>query len=516
MLRAALQRLRDPEKHLIDELFWFWPPESDDAEDPGQMALRSGDCEAATAAWIAAQQDGASKAAIALHNLAVLALVGVLDSELEVRDSPSAGEQDGPTAEAWATTYARWGELRTASAFWTALQNRVHEIQDPRLNDDVVWSIRRTLPEALASIASRLAVSLWFAGRSDASVKVLDALWASGLPQADIKRAVKVAIEPVRTRLKTSIQTAEREVRSDDSGNRPLDVAKRLLEQCEPLLLIVDAALPKGDAARAALHDDLALAVLHFTVAWVNTTDNYAGAAGWVDRASGLAEGDAAIERIRENQSINNGNLTAQRQYQQAVRRRSSASGRAVATGTGAAAGCAGWLIRSFGILIVLAILGGVISLAEKGCGCDQSSSSSSASSGYSSSAYDQTNSDEPAYDDSSASTDSGSVSTVDYYAIANKVDSMIAFANRQPRSISDPSHAVADGFRAHATSIRKWVRKNDPNGATRRMCEKAVNMAMAAAALYDDPYSDSKWSRFEGNLKLFNKVWKSWTPGSQ
>jgi len=288
-----------------------------------------------------------------------------------------------------------------------------------------------------------------------------------------------------------------------------------MLEQCEPLLLVVDAALPQGDPARAALHDDLALTVLACTIAWVNRTENYETATGWVDRALHLAEGDAAVERILENQAINSENLSAQRQYRQVGGQRPSTFGNVVATGTGAAAGCAGWLVRSFGILIVLAIIGGVISLAEKGCGCDQSTSSTSTSSGYTAPLYDQSGQEQSTYDGGSSS-DSGATDNVDYHAIATKIEGMIAFANKLPRSISGPDHKVANGFRSRAAAIRKWANKNDPNAATRRMCDKAVNMAMAAAALYDDPYSDATWDRFEANLKLFNKVWKSWRPEFQ
>ena len=43
----ALERLRDPSRRLVDELFWFWPAESDEA----MAALRRGDADAAMNTW---------------------------------------------------------------------------------------------------------------------------------------------------------------------------------------------------------------------------------------------------------------------------------------------------------------------------------------------------------------------------------------------------------------------------------------------------------------------------------
>jgi len=435
MLRAALQRLRDPEKHLIDELFWFWPLENGNSDDEGLAALSADDRRAAATLWMAAQEDGGRRGAVALHNLAVLALVGVVDSELEERDGALDDERRKMLPGLWKAAFERWSALRKTPVFWTAMQTRVEQIDDPRLNEDVVWNLRKTLPEALASLAARLAVSLWSAGKTDACRRILTALWASGLSQADVKRAVRSAVDPLRTRLKANIDKADAEFRQDKSGNKPLELAKRLLEQCEPLLLVIDAALPKGDAARTGLHDDLAMSIQMYTIVWVNGTSNYQGAKTWIARSLKIAEGQAALEQIRENQRINNENVDIAKENRQA----SSARTPTYTPGPMAPQKERGGCLTCGGIIAIIVVVIVVLSAIANSCDNSNSSSSSGSSSDYSSSLYDLTSGLSPSDSSGDGSSSSGSSSpslvtsdTVDYRGLSKTMNSLIKYTNKQ------------------------------------------------------------------------------------
>src|SRR5271157_4448866 len=53
-IRAAFQRLKDPEKRIIDEFFWFWPEnfgENTNTSDLAIEALRNGDAFGAHDIW---------------------------------------------------------------------------------------------------------------------------------------------------------------------------------------------------------------------------------------------------------------------------------------------------------------------------------------------------------------------------------------------------------------------------------------------------------------------------------
>ena len=58
-VREALQRLRDPERRLVDELFWFWPQALGQAtSDPALQALERGDVAGAARQWLTRERDG--------------------------------------------------------------------------------------------------------------------------------------------------------------------------------------------------------------------------------------------------------------------------------------------------------------------------------------------------------------------------------------------------------------------------------------------------------------------------
>ena len=51
-IREAIQKLKDPEKRLIDEFFWFWPEQFGNSQSDAAIgALRSGDGETALKIW---------------------------------------------------------------------------------------------------------------------------------------------------------------------------------------------------------------------------------------------------------------------------------------------------------------------------------------------------------------------------------------------------------------------------------------------------------------------------------
>jgi len=57
-IREAIARLKDPEKRLIDEFFWFWPDRfGESAKDPALQAVDQGDQNTAYQLWIEREPD---------------------------------------------------------------------------------------------------------------------------------------------------------------------------------------------------------------------------------------------------------------------------------------------------------------------------------------------------------------------------------------------------------------------------------------------------------------------------
>jgi len=508
-LRGAVQRLRDPEKRLVDELFWLWPLEDGVEHDVALRTLETEGTEAASRLWQSAANQGGRQGTIALHNLAIVSHAVALDAELDDRDGKlsEAGRQALKTL--WSSAFQYWGELRKSEDFADVLRERIRDVDDPRLDDTTVANIRKTLAEALASMSARLAVADFDAGKTEACRRVFAQLRASGLPQSDVRRAVRDALGPVRSRLKASGESFEK--KPDGAPREILEAAGRFLEQTERLLLLVDMALPKGDATRTGLHDDVALQVLGMTIDYGNRTEDFRGALPWLERAAKIAEGEAALSRIYENLVKARENADAKDAYDLAVARaaapppyRRRTGGSVAAGGASAAVGGMGCLFRTFGIVIVLALIGGGISLAGKACGGDSSTSSSSAGSSSSQSIYDTGSG-------SSAPETTDLAPSVNYNAIATKVNAMIKYGNSLPRTAYSGDYQAASRYRKHGQSIENWLAKNgDADGRTKQLCDKAIDLATAEATFRVNA-SSSNLSRVNANIDLFNRVWKKW-----
>jgi len=298
-LRRAVERLGDPDERLVDEFFWFWPLDDGDGQDAALTALSVKGAAAASRLWESTVREGGRSGAIAIHNLAVAAHVVVLDAELDERDGKLGERRPRALASQWSTAFQRWSELSDNEAFWGVVLERAAGADDPRLVREDVVDIHRHLPEALATVSARLAVGDFDAGRKDACKRVFAQLQKSGLPRSAVDRAVREALAPARARLRASCDSVEK--KSKGAPREILVEAGRLLEQTEPLLLLVDVALPEGDATREGLHDDLALTVMGMTIAYANESEDFRGSMAWLERAAKIAEGEAALDRIVGN-----------------------------------------------------------------------------------------------------------------------------------------------------------------------------------------------------------------------
>ena len=298
-LRRAVERLGDPDERLVDEFFWFWPLDGSDGQDAALTALSVKGAAAASRLWESTVREGGRSGAIALHNLAVAAHVTVLDAELDERAGTPSEMRPRALASQWSSAFQRWSELLDNEAFWGVVLERAAGADDPRLVKEDVVDIHRHLPQTLAIVSARLAVGDFEAGRTDACKRVFAQLRKSGLPRSVIDRGVREALAPARARLRASCDSVEKKPKG--APREILVAAGRLLEQAEPLLLLVDVALPEGDATREGLHDDLALTVMEMTIDYVNESEDFQGSMAWLRRAAKIAEGEAALDRVVGN-----------------------------------------------------------------------------------------------------------------------------------------------------------------------------------------------------------------------
>jgi hypothetical protein len=292
-IREAVERLRDPERRLVYEFFWFWPERSGAARDDGALtALARGEVEGARRAWLSAQSG------IAAHNLAVLAHLEALD--LEAQRSGSDRSEQRMTL--WRTAFRYWAAVVEGPESWERLQERVRDLNEPQLTESTVAGLRQALPGALLAINARLAVEAAEQGDEAEAARQVNLVRESGLPAPAVEAALREATQPLRDRLHLLCEKAERE--ADASPAAGHTCAVHLLDTTRPLLAGLGRLLPADDPLLVGAHDEVALRVLACEVPYANLTDDWNSTLAGLEPAVGLARGEVARTRLHENLEI--------------------------------------------------------------------------------------------------------------------------------------------------------------------------------------------------------------------
>jgi hypothetical protein len=120
---VALHSLRDPERRLVDEFFWFWPAQLGQSKrDPNLIALAAGRVQAAFNAWHDAERSS-SESNVSMHNIAVLTHALALDQELSASQSNGLTEKQLEQRDrAWSYAFRRWKILLGYEPFWNLFQ----------------------------------------------------------------------------------------------------------------------------------------------------------------------------------------------------------------------------------------------------------------------------------------------------------------------------------------------------------------------------------------------------------
>ncbi|MGH8547906.1 MAG: hypothetical protein ACRERU_04785 [Methylococcales bacterium] len=317
-LRDALQQLNDPQKRLIAELFWFWPMEMGSAKtDLNLEALRRGDVETARTSWTNDEQFAQrkywiagrpEKMAMAVHNLAVLNHEQAMDFESIAQSQTLTYSERKRRDRCWKDAIRYWKLVATVDAFWKRLLDRINTLDDPRLTEESCHQIRTALPESLLTINAQFAVRAAEAGAAKESRRHIALLSSSDFPTSAIDIALEAAVAPIRERIKALLKAGDAEVDAD--AVCAAEVARRVLDQSEALLNVLDTVLTAEHPVAEAAHDEIALGVSSCLIAYANKTSNWDVALALAERCLPVVRGESARHRIEENRDTMRTNCT--------------------------------------------------------------------------------------------------------------------------------------------------------------------------------------------------------------
>jgi len=275
--RDAFQKLKDPEKRMVDEFFWFWPEEfGDSRSDPAIQALARGDSKTAMEIWVAREsgkaESGEAFSITATHNLALVYHVCALDWENYAVKNELAAERRQKISDYWKGAFSRWERLATDESFWEKVTARIRQLNEPNLPTGFARRMCATLPDALDKINAELAVAFAESGKLELARLHIQFMRETHQGLDNVEKTAELVLMPAKNRLKEQIKRAR-----DRADNNPHDAAnavRELLEQARSALALFELFFDKKSELRNELFDEIARSCNQLLVACQKATGN--------------------------------------------------------------------------------------------------------------------------------------------------------------------------------------------------------------------------------------------------
>lgn len=313
-IRECSHAIQDAERRLAQEFFWFWPLTVGHAgNDAGLRQLHQGDNDSAANAW-RGRERSPEEGPASKHNLAVLYHFSALEIEKEFLNGksppPSPGgantatpdQEMAKTADAeryWVEANKYWKMVAIEQSCWSRVVARIRAMDDKSLTTGAARRMERRLPVALTLINARLAIRAHQNGKTHHGQRHVARIRGSGFDAEAVDEALRIAVEPTRSAIKTMCDLAKQDTDADPTKTDA--VTERLLEQASGPLALLDLLLPENNPGRIAEHDQVALTALSCVIAFGNKTENWTKSLDLLNRLTPLAASTAAKERIAHN-----------------------------------------------------------------------------------------------------------------------------------------------------------------------------------------------------------------------
>jgi hypothetical protein len=306
-IRDAIQKLKDPERRIVDELFWFWPERfGESASDPAIRALAAGDAETALKIWTA-KETNPTDGHVAMHNIAVLWHLVALEWEKYEKGKELDHTQREEIIRYWSDAFKRWEHLVEDDLLWETVSARVKQIDDARLTCGFVRRMRGTLPEALDKINAELAFHYAEHGRTDLARLHIHFMRETNQGLDNVEKTAEIVLAPASTRLKEQIQRARQ--RADKNPADAANAARELLEQARRSLALFDLFFGKDSEVRNELSDEVAALCNQLPVAFHEATGDDKTCLEILKAALPFATSIELRQQIEKNIGTLSGNL---------------------------------------------------------------------------------------------------------------------------------------------------------------------------------------------------------------
>ena len=241
-LRSAAQLLKDTEQRFLHELFWVWTePLSDD--DNREM--------------------------VKTHNAAVLSAAEALDLELLDEAGGLHSERDRQHLwSLWKKSAVAWAAVLGDARFWTYLQGRISELDDPRLGQWTILELHDGLPMAIAKIH---AIQAYRSGlRQGVGIARQHATWTKRFAGERAMDMLVDALRPLREQASAACMRLGVDVKRTPS--RAAEYIRDFLARWVPLVSLADAILDPTHLVASDLADTVVATARDLVIGYYNST----------------------------------------------------------------------------------------------------------------------------------------------------------------------------------------------------------------------------------------------------
>lgn len=306
-LRKAIQRLKEPERRLIDEFFWFWPKTfGESANDPAIQALREGDMSKAYEIW--ESEEGATATGfVANHNIAVMLHLVALDWTLYHLNAEVDAAGEGKIRGYWKDSFKRWEKIPSDDRLWDALKARIRSVNDPRLTTGFGRRLADTLPNALDKINAEAGLKFAEQGRLEWARAHIEFMRETHQGLDNVAKTVEMVLTPLRKRVRQHIQTARETTEKDPKKGG--EAARLLIDECTRLHFLYDLFHFKDAHQKTELFDEVAAMSTTCVVSHQQATGDDRLFVEILRLTMSLATASEIRERIQRNLEIGESNL---------------------------------------------------------------------------------------------------------------------------------------------------------------------------------------------------------------
>lgn len=306
-IRDAIQGLRDPERRILDEFFWFWPEEfGSSAHDPAIQALAGGDRETALEIWTL-KETSPTAGLTAMHNVAVLWQLVALEWEEYAGQEQVDDERRRKIEGYWRNAFKRWDLLAVDDLLWERVSARVKQIDDPRLTTGFVRKMRATLPHALDKINAELAVRYAESGRMNLAQVHVQFMRETNQGLDNIDRTAELVLTPTTTRLKQQIDRAQQ--RATYNPAEAAEAARELLLHAPASLILFELFYGKESEVRNELSDEVAALCNRLQFSYHKATGDDKGCLDLLKMALPFGTSSELRQQIEKNIGTLNSNI---------------------------------------------------------------------------------------------------------------------------------------------------------------------------------------------------------------